>query len=145
MIYLFGSGAFKTGEKAVKVGFTDNKKERETAYGLHNPLGEFIAWREGDRELEAKLHMRLVDHKESFLDEWFYWEPGVEEAFNETEEEIDKWIWERKYDVLFDSGCPFPGTMKRRILDKLRSKFEEKPTLIEKNLGTINFDVEEFS
>ena len=56
MLYLFGTGAFKSSRKAVKVGYTgDGSREaRETAYNLHNPMGEFIAWRDGDRTMELK-------------------------------------------------------------------------------------------
>ena len=81
MIYLFGTGSFRGNEKIVKVGFTDDKEEREKAYLLHNPKGEFLGWRQGDKLMETKLHLRLKDFKQDFLDEWFYYEPEVEEIF----------------------------------------------------------------
>lgn len=119
MLYLFGTGAFKSSRKAVKVGYTgDGSKEaRETAYTLHNPMGEFIAWRDGDRTMELKLHLRLADYKVEFLDEWFYYEPEVETIFGSPVSDINDWLWNNRGTVFYP--LPKPGTLKRKIYDEL--------------------------
>ncbi len=130
MLYLFGTGAFKSSRKAVKVGYTgDGSKEtRETAYLLHNPLGEFLAWREGDRVMELKLHLRLADYKVEFLDEWFYYEPEVEKIFGSSVSEINDWLWDNRSTVFYP--LPKPGTLKRKIFDEL-SKFKQGSSIVE--------------
>lgn len=121
MIYLFGSGAFSGDRKVVKVGFTDSFKKREQQYKLHNPLGVFIATREGDEVLELKLHLRLADWKVEFLDEWFYYESSVEDIFGQDEFQIDEWLWENRSNIFYP--IPEKGTLKREILDKLNISF----------------------
>lgn len=117
MLYLFGSGAFEGSRKVVKVGFTDNFKVRERQYKLHNPLGHFISTREGTERFELMLHLRLTEYKVEFLDEWFYYEPDVEEIFGQSEGEIGKWLWEHRSTIFHP--LPDPGTLKREILDNL--------------------------
>lgn len=123
MLYLFGSGSWKNNRKIVKIGYTGNIEERKLQYRLHNPLGEIIDTREGDKTLELKMHLRLIDHKVEFLDEWFYDEETVFEVFKQDEDIIDKWLWDRRGDTLMYPNIPLPGTMKRDILDELRRKF----------------------
>lgn len=130
MIYLFGTGSFRGNEKIVKVGFTDDKEEREKAYLLHNPKGEFLGWRSGDKLMETKLHLRLKDFKQDFLDEWFYYEPEVEEIFGLPEHEIDKWLWENRNDIFFDPWLPETGSKKRKIYDELNSKYGENGSVL---------------
>lgn len=125
MLYLFGSGSWRSNRKVLKIGYTDDLETRKNQYKLHNPLGEFIETREGDKELELKLHLRLYDHKVEFLEEWFYDEPEVLEAFKRSVEEIDSWLWENKMDCLIYPTIPEPGTMKRKILDDLKEKFSK--------------------
>jgi hypothetical protein len=143
MLYLFGTGSFKYNFKAAKVGYTNNKKERETAYKLHNPLGEFIAWREGDKALEEKLHMRLIDYKQDFLDEWFYYDEDVLKIFNLPENEIDEWLWTNRYRVFYDGYfLVAPGTLKRKIFDSLRRQYDpNSPVLDEKTLSIYKDDL----
>jgi hypothetical protein len=123
MLYLFGTGAFKNDRKAVKVGYTatKSKKERETAYLLHNPLGVFLGWREGDKILEEKLHLRLRDYKVEFLDEWFYYEPNVEVIFGSSTSEINKWLWENRGELFYP--LPKPGSLKRTIYEELSNLY----------------------
>lgn len=121
MLYLFGTRYWDTGRQVVKVGFTDDKDEREKAYILHNPGGKFLGWRPGDKRLETKLHLRLVDWKAEFLDEWFDWDPTILQIFGESEAKIDKWLWEEKSRIF--SPWPKEGTIERSILDSLREKF----------------------
>ena len=119
MLYLFGTGSFKNDRKAVKVGYTadGSKSERESAYRLHNPMGEFLGWREGDKVMELKLHLRLADYKVEFLDEWFYYEPKVEEIFGQPVSDINDWLWNNRGTVFYP--LPKPGTLKRKIYDEL--------------------------
>lgn len=123
MLYLFGSGAYNGDRKIVKVGFTDDIEERKTQYLLHNPLGEFIGIREGGRELELKLHLRLADWKVEFLDEWFYDEGPVQTIFGSTEDDIDLWIWNNRSEALLTPVWPKQGSLKYSIFDKLRKKY----------------------
>ena len=125
MLYLFGSGSWKNDRKIVKVGFTDDFSTREQSYKLHNPLGEMIDTREGDKYLELKLHIRLRDWQVEFLDEWFYDESEVFELFQIDEEELDKWLWDNRSETLLYPTMPQAGTMKREILDKLQEKFNK--------------------
>lgn len=128
MLYLFGSGSWENNRKIVKVGFTDDYEKRKQSYYLHNPLGKMLDSREGDEMLELKLHLRLTDWKVEFLDEWFYDEEPVFKIFQETVEEIDRWLWENKSQVLIYPTIPQPGTKKRKILDELRDKYSKTIT-----------------
>ncbi len=123
MLYLYGSGAWKNSRRIVKVGFTDDFEKRKQSYYLHNPLGEMLDSREGDDLLELKLHLRLSDWKVEFLEEWFYDEEPVFKIFQDTEDDIDKWLWENRETVLIYPTIPLPGTKKRKILDYLRDRF----------------------
>lgn len=125
MIYLFGTAYWETGRQVVKIGYTGDREKRERDYLLHNPGGKFLGWRPGDEILEAKLHLRLVDWKAEFLDEWFDWDPTILRIFGEPEIIIDKWLWTEK-DRLFQPW-PETGTKARLILDNLRSKFGNFP------------------
>lgn len=122
MLYLFGSGSYRNDRKIVKVGFTDDVRIREAQYKLHNPLGEMIATRQGDEILELKLHLRLQDYKVEFLDEWFYDEPEVQEAFGSTIGTIDQWLWNNRSDIFYP--LPKIGSKKRTIYEELRSLFD---------------------
>lgn len=131
MIYLFGSGSWKTDRKAVKIGYTSDLDGRKRTYTLHNPMGELLDFREGDEKLEVKLHLRLIDYKVEFLEEWFYPEPDVFNIFKEPEESIDKWIWDNRGDTLLYPSIPLPGTKKRLILDELLKKYGNKKNTID--------------
>ena len=125
MIYLFGTGAWKNDRKALKIGFTDDIETRKRQYRLHNPLGEIIKTREGNEEDELKLHLRLFDFKVEFLDEWFYDEEEVFKVFDQDYEEIDRWLWDNRLtNNLLYPTVPIKGTMKRKILDSLRNKYD---------------------
>ena len=123
MLYLFGSGAWKNSRRIVKIGYTSDIDTRKQQYKLYNPLGEILDTREGDEILELKLHLRLIHFKVEFLDEWFFDEEPVFNIFKESEEDIDKWLWENRNDCLIYPTIPLPGTMKRKILDDLRNRF----------------------
>jgi hypothetical protein len=123
MLYLFGSGSYKNDRKVVKIGFTDDMDLRKKNYYLYNPLGVLLGTRDGDRILEAKMHLRLSSYKVEFLDEWFYDEPEVEKVFGSGIEEIDKWIWDNRTSSLLDPAWPKKGTIKYKILEELRSKY----------------------
>ena len=123
MLYLFGIGSYKNDRKILKVGFTDDMNIRTEQYYIYNPLGEIIETRDGDRILEAKLHIRLDSYKVEFLDEWFYDEPGVKEIFSSDINDIDKWIWDNKSESLLSPNWPKKGTIKNKIFEELKSKF----------------------
>lgn len=124
MIYLFGTGSWKNNRKALKVGFTDDLDIRKNQYKLHNPLGEFLKIREGDELDELRLHIRLNDFKVEFLDEWFYDEKEVFEIFDQSYEEINKWLWDNRLtnNLLYPS-IPAIGTLKRKLLNQLKNTY----------------------
>lgn len=119
MLYLFGTGAYDSPRKALKVGYTDDRKdvERRKAYLIHNPLGKFLAERDGDKILELKLHLRLSDYKADFLDEWFYDEEPVVNIFGEPVSKINEWLWANRTEIFPE--IPRPGSLKRKIYDEL--------------------------
>ena len=129
MLYLFGSGSWKDNQKFLKIGFTSDLESRKVQYKIHNPLGEFISVREGDEMLELKMHLRLLNNKADFLEEWFYDEKEVYDVFNSSEEDINKWLWENRGECLLDPSIPSPDSLKGLILKELRELFynsEEK-------------------
>lgn len=129
MLYLFGSGSWKDNQKFLKIGFTSDLESRKVQYKIHNPLGEFISVREGDEMLELKMHLRLLNNKTDFLDEWFYNEKEVYDVFNSSEEDINKWLWENRGECLLYPSIPSPDSLKGLILKELRELFynsEEK-------------------
>lgn len=129
MLYLFGSGSWKDNQKFLKIGFTSDLESRKVQYKIHNPLGEFISVREGDEMLELKMHLRLLNNKTDFLDEWFYDEKEVYDVFNSSEEDINKWLWENRGECLLYPSIPSPDSLKGLILKELRELFynsEEK-------------------
>lgn len=129
MLYLFGSGSWKDNQKFLKIGFTSDLESRKVQYKIHNPLGEFISVREGDEMLELKMHLRLLNNKADFLDEWFYDEKEVYDVFNSSEEDINKWLWENRGECLLYPSIPSPDSLKGLILKELRELFynsEEK-------------------
>lgn len=129
MLYLFGSGSWKDNQKFLKIGFTSDLESRKVQYKIHNPLGEFISVREGDEMLELKMHLRLLNNKADFLEEWFYDEKEVYDVFNSSEEDINKWLWENRGECLLYPSIPSPDSLKGLILKELRELFynsEEK-------------------
>lgn len=129
MLYLFGSGSWKDNQKFLKIGFTSDLESRKVQYKIHNPLGEFISVREGDEMLELKMHLRLLNNKADFLDEWFYDEKEVYDVFNSSEEDINRWLWENRGECLLYPSIPSPDSLKGLILKELRELFynsEEK-------------------
>lgn len=123
MLYLirtFGRGRNKT---ALKIGFTDNIKNRNQTYRAHNPFFEQIGTREGDRILEAKLHLYLTarGYKADFLDEWFLDCPEVLSLFHTKISKINRTIW-RNRDALFErADFKRNGSeVKRKIYEELR-------------------------
>lgn len=122
MLYLirtFGRGKDKT---ALKIGFTDNIKTRFQSYQIHNPFFEPISIREGDRILEAKIHLYLTARgfKAGFLDEWFLDCPEVLSLFHTKISKINRTIW-RNRNALF-SRADFKGgnDLREKIYEELR-------------------------
>lgn len=122
MLYLirtFGRGKNKT---ALKIGFTDNIKDRLQHYRLHNPFFEQISTREGDRILEAKLHLYLTarGYKEKFLDEWFVDCPEVLELFHSDLYKINKTIWRHRNSLFVRADFKGGNDLKCKIYEELR-------------------------
>lgn len=130
MLYLFGSGSWDNNRKIIKVGFSDDFDKRKLSYYHHNPLGKMINTREGTLLDELRLHLRLIDYRVDFLEEWFYGEDkdgeDIINIFNESYEEINKWLWENRQRTLYSPQLPAPGTLKRELLDELTKTYKGK-------------------
>ncbi len=123
MLYLirtFGRGKDRT---ALKIGFTDNIKNRSQHYRLHNPFYEQISTREGDLILETKIHLYLtaLGYKESFLDEWFVDIPAVLQEFHADIKKIDRTIWKNRNSLFTRADFKGGGKeIKAKIYESLR-------------------------
>lgn len=122
MLYLirtFGRGKNKT---ALKIGFTDNIKTRSQSYRVHNPFFEPISERQGNRILEAKLHLFLtaLGYKEKFLDEWFLDTPNVLKLFHSKISKINKTIWKNRNSLFSRSDFKGNNDIKCKIYEELR-------------------------
>lgn len=65
MIYLIKSGEW------YKAGYATNVFKRVCQYATYNPNVEFIAYGEGDKEIESKIHLLLKESKHPYRMEWF--------------------------------------------------------------------------
>ena len=122
MIYLirtFGRGKDKT---ALKIGFTDNLKTRSQSYKAHNPFFELVSNREGDRILEAKLHLYLTARgfKADFLDEWFVDCPEVLSLFHTKLSRINRTIWKNRNALFRRADFKGGDDIRRKIYEELR-------------------------
>ncbi len=123
MLYLirtFGRGKNKT---ALKIGFTDNLKTRNQSYRIHNPFFETISTRQGDRLLEAKLHLYLTARgfKAGFLDEWFLDCHEVLSLFHTKISKINKTIWKSRNALFVRADFKGAGNdIKKKIYEELR-------------------------
>lgn len=97
MLYLirtFGRGK----ETALKVGFTDDNRNRSNQYKLHNPLYEPISTREGGLYEETKMHLYLtaLNLKRNILKEWFEDCPETLTQFHASIGKINRTIWKNR-------------------------------------------------
>ena len=93
MLYLLRS--YTKDGSTLKVGYAKNLENRFANYKSHNPGIELITSREGDLELETKLHLyfNFLGYNEYF-EEWYYekYYNRVYEVFMKSEEE-ETYIW----------------------------------------------------
>ena len=70
MLYLIRSFG-RNNKSALKVGFTDEIKNRVSTYKYHNPFSELISTREGSLLDETRIHtyLRSLGYKLDLLDE----------------------------------------------------------------------------
>ena len=137
MLYLIRTFGRSKKQTSLKVGFSDNLKERFSSYKNHNPFFEVISSREGSRYEETKLHLYLtaLGYKENFLEEWFLDCSEVLSKFHENFNKIDRTIWLNR-DTLF-SKSDFKDkklNLKRQIYEELRMIHKiEHPKQIDKD------------
>lgn len=104
MLYLIRSFG-REGKSALKIGFTDDIKNRINSYKYHNPLFELISTREGSLLDETRTHTYLTSfgYKLDILDEWFVDEDSVNQLFHKPFETMNKVIWYNR-DKLFNKN-----------------------------------------
>lgn len=76
MIYLIKSG------KYLKIGFTDNIKQRLTQYKTNNPEYQVLGIKEGSRKDEYILHKKLKDYLLPNNTEWMYYDEKIISTYN---------------------------------------------------------------
>jgi hypothetical protein len=101
MLYLIRSFG-RCNKSALKIGFTDDVKNRINSYKYHNPLFELISTREGSLLDETRTHTYLTSfgYKLNILDEWFIDCDEVNQLFHKPFEAMNKVIWNNR-DNLF--------------------------------------------
>jgi hypothetical protein len=97
MLYLIRSFG-RNNKSALKVGFTDEIKNRVSTYKYHNPFSELISTREGSLLDETRVHtyLRSLRYKLDLLDEWFINCDKVNQLFHKSFETMNKVIWENR-------------------------------------------------
>ena len=120
MLYIIRTFGRNKNKTALKVGFSDNLKERFQTYRTENPFFEIISTRCGTRIDEEKLHLYLTakGYKQNFLNEWFLDDPKVISLFHTKISTINKTIWINR-DNLF-SKSDFKNKLKMSIYEELR-------------------------
>lgn len=121
MLYLIRT--FGRGNKTVlKVGFTDDNKNRSIAYKLHNPLYEPISTREGGLYEEAKLHLYLtaLNLKRNILNEWFEDCPDTITLFHASIDKINRTIWRNRSRLFTRADFKSEKNLKNLIYEELR-------------------------
>ena len=113
MIYLIKSYGIR-GKSFLKIGFTNNIKNRVNQYFYMNPGVEIISTREGDELLESLLHFYLKFlgfqyKKNGKLNEWFLDVPMVYQIFHISRESLEKKIWKNREKVFNLSKISSPN------------------------------------
>ena len=95
MLYLIRSFGRSKNQSALKVGFTDDIKNRVNTYKYHNPFFELISTREGSLLDEARVHayLKSLEHKLDLLDEWFIDCDEVIQSFHKSFDTMNRVIW----------------------------------------------------
>lgn len=75
MLYLIKSNDY------LKIGYTDNLKQRIKSYKTTNPSFEVLDTMEGTKNNEIKIHSLLKEYK--YQTEWFYNKPEVLQVWND--------------------------------------------------------------
>lgn len=102
MLYLIRSFGRGKNKSALKIGFTNDIKNRTNSYKYHNPFSELISIREGNLLDEVRIHtyLKSLGYKLDLLDEWFVDEDSVNQLFHKPFETMNKVIWYNR-DKLF--------------------------------------------
>ena len=96
MIYLIRSYG-KRDISSLKVGYSDNIKNRIRTYLDHNPHCELVALREGGEFEEKLLHIYLhLFNLGKFSNEWYKDENKVVQFFHHSRETIKRVIWKNR-------------------------------------------------
>lgn len=121
MLYLIKSFGIDKTKRALKVGFSDNLKQRMSSYRIQNPFFEIISKRKGDLVDETRLHIYLttLGYKANFLNEWFVDNYNVVQRFHDSIDTINKVIWKNR-DEIFSLSDFESNNKKAEIYNQLR-------------------------
>jgi len=113
---------------ALKVGFTDDNKNRSDQYKLHNPLYEPISTREGSLYEEAKIHLFLtaLNLKRNILNEWFEDCPDTLTLFHASINKINRTIWNNRSRLFTRADFKSDKNIKNLIYEELRRIYKPR-------------------
>jgi hypothetical protein len=135
MLYLIRS--FTRQGTYLKVGYTDNLKQRMNQYLVENPGRELVGTRQGNMIDETMMHLYLTakNLKAEFLEEWFIDCPETLSGFHDSKQKQGRMIW-RKREQLFTAFDFSRRSSKVQIYESLR--FQHRSD----NLNTLSIDKE---
>lgn len=115
----------------LKIGYTQNLKERLKAYNTHNAEFELVYSMEGDQELEAFAHKLLLEY--NIKGEWFKEDPMVYYVWKLTKQESDIKRQEDKINEQEKTIKKLKDSFKELSKDILfyKEKYEELKTKLE--------------
>ena len=130
MLYLLRSYG-KRGKSILKIGFTEDLKERFNHYFYSNPEFEPISTRDGNEFFEdmIQFYLRYLGYqykKKGRLNEWFIDIPEIQTLFHISREKLEKNIWINRNDIFRKIRTNELSLLNIDILEYLYKKNREK-------------------
>lgn len=124
MLYLIRT--FGRGKKSsLKVGYSNDPRNRLDHYRIHNPLFEVIAQREGtqDDELLLQFYLTARGYKAGFLNEWFLDSPAVQDIFHRSllGKRVKRSVWKHRRELF--TKFDIKNTRRKRLYEELRNLY----------------------
>jgi len=140
MIYLIRSYGAR-GISSLKVGYSDNIKNRLRVYLDHNPHCELIALREGGEFEEKLLHIYLhLFNLGKFSNEWYIDEDVVIQYFHHPTERIKRVVWKNREKVFGHLGMRNKQLILENSLLNIYSRLRKSFNLDTKKLQKIDLN-----
>ncbi len=140
MIYLIRSYGAR-GISSLKVGYSDNIKNRLKTYLDHNPHYELIALREGGEFEEKLLHIYLhLFNLGKFSNEWYINEDKVVQYFHHSTERIKRVVWKNREKVFGHLGMRNKQLILENSLLNIYSRLRKSFNLDAKKLQKIDLN-----